>query len=193
MARRDAPLFAGRIHGIRVWQLGWVNGDAYLEGFNGAEWVARGRPTVAACRRSGRRSLHRAPHHDCACGLYATHPDSAWFAFGLLYRKRTPPLARIAGIVEAWGRVELHEDGFRAEFARPVAVALVGAPAESDLGGAVARLADRYASEVLVLEDHEALVAYCRSRDLGLSRPVVRSLLPEHQRKAPRRGGLRPR
>ena len=124
----------------------------------------------------------------------ATHPESAQFAFGLLYyRKRTPPRARIAGIVEAWGRVELHKDGFRAEFARPVAVALVGAPAESDLGGAVARLADRYASEVLVLEDHEALVAYCRSRDLGLSRPVVRSLLPEHQRKAPRRGGLRPR
>ena len=42
---------------------------------------------------------------------------------------------QVVGIVEAWGRIELHEDGFRAQFARPHTLALIGAPRESDIGG----------------------------------------------------------
>jgi hypothetical protein len=52
---------------------------------------------------------HSAPHPLCKCGIYAWH--------------RVPPFAAIPdpdrafGVVALWGRLEVHEDGMRAELA----------------------------------------------------------------------------
>jgi hypothetical protein len=94
-------------------------------------------------------------------------------------------MSAIAGIVEAWGRVEIHEQGFRAELARPVAIALVGTPQDSDLGLIAARIARRYRAELIEVEKPEDLVPYCRERGLGLSREIVGSLLAEVPASAP--------
>ena len=107
---RDAPFFAGRIEGIRAWSL---SDDLELRGRgigSSEAWAADGAPTQAVCLDSN----HRAPRSGCECGLYALHPQariSEWVESFMT--------EGVAGVVEAWGRIELHEVGFRAEFARP--------------------------------------------------------------------------
>jgi len=180
VANDETPLIAGRIHGIRVWSIEFRGGSAYLEGVTGHAWTAAGEPTVARCNHGASqrpRRGHRAPARGCGCGLYAVHPHAAGTALG--YLRGGANLGAVAGIVEAWGRVEVHEDGFRAEYARPVAIALVGTPRRSDLGRTAARIARRYRAELIPVEDPGDLVAHCRERGLGLSKRVVGSLLED--------------
>lgn len=74
------------------------------------------------------------------CGLYALHsPDDFWYgksgARGTLGGIVPSPDPLIAGIVVAWGEMEVHATGFRAQFARIVALATP----ESRRDAAVAR------------------------------------------------------
>lgn len=57
---------------------------------------------------------HRAPDHRCRCGLYAWHETGrlAGFPHG--------DAELVYGAVLAWGRVEVHLDGLRSEYAEPV-------------------------------------------------------------------------
>lgn len=68
--------------------------------------------------RRGRPPAHEAPHPDCECGLYAYFEPR---------RENNPHNFRkdelIWGAVAAWGRIEVHADGFRAEYAQPVVLA----------------------------------------------------------------------
>jgi hypothetical protein len=185
VAADEPPLIAGRIHGVRQWSVGWSAGSAELRGFANTEWVAGGEPTVARCRAGGggRWGTHRPPRRDCSCGLYALHP---WEQPGALYGGAGGGLLeQIHGIVEAWGQVELHGNGFRAQYARPVALALVGVPRRSDAGRIVDLLASRYYAEVIEVADVDELGERCRERGWGLSRQVVRSLVPDDVPPAP--------
>jgi hypothetical protein len=51
---------------------------------------------------------HSAPHPQCKCGVYAWHR---------LPRSAVPDPDRALGVVELWGRIEVHADGMRAECA----------------------------------------------------------------------------
>lgn len=55
---------------------------------------------------------HEAPAPDCECGLYAYHS-----------LQELGPDDGVIGVVAAWGRLEVHHDGFRAERARILALA----------------------------------------------------------------------
>src|SRR5262249_2141121 len=104
------PFFAGTIKGVRGWDL---SRDLELHGRGAGEdgtWGAGGEPTKAACVLEEQP----APETDCGCGLYAVHPEavgSGWL--------RSFLEDGVTGVVDAWGRVEVHGGGFRAEFARP--------------------------------------------------------------------------
>jgi hypothetical protein len=50
---------------------------------------------------------HSAPHPRCKCGVYAWHHLPAFAA--------VPDPDRAFGVVALWGRIEVHEDGMRAE------------------------------------------------------------------------------
>ena len=52
------------------------------------------------------------PHRDCTCGWYAHYRAPAIVACRG---------ATVVGAIQVWGAIELHEDGLRAEHARPVA------------------------------------------------------------------------
>jgi len=110
---------------------------------------------------------HRAPAADCRCGIHAWHPRRASARRILRSRFDLP------GIVEADGAVEVHEDGFRAQRARPYA--FVRLPGRNPF--LIERLAAAYGAEVLDLRRPEELLAVCRERSLGLEAPVVEELI----------------
>jgi hypothetical protein len=58
---------------------------------------------------------HEAPHPACRCGVYAWHSLPA--------SGPVPDPDRAFGVVALWGRVEVHEDGMRAEHAAIKALA----------------------------------------------------------------------
>lgn len=95
----------------------------------------------ASCRHGFRHRAphHRAPHHECECGLYARYDhEPSWNNV-------------VWGLVTAWGDVELHADGFRAEYAR---VAALVQPVDPPLGkySPVFSCAARYGVPVITME-----------------------------------------
>src|SRR5262245_5105687 len=161
-AHKEAPLFAGRIHGIRSWTLRWEDGDAYLGALSaGGRWGVGG-VTEAKCTAAGRPRPggHAAPARSCSCGLHAVHPHVP----GEGWVRATFDDEEVIGVVEAWGRTEVHVDGIRAQYARPVAICLGTARRDSDRGHLLARLADRHNAELLEIRDRAGLAAECRRR-----------------------------
>ena len=78
-----------------------------------AMWAAPGVP--GPFERSG--AAHRAPDPSCRCGLYAWHDPGRLLGF---VGQRAE---LVYGVVLAWGRIEVHADGLRAEYAEPVILA----------------------------------------------------------------------
>jgi hypothetical protein len=58
-------------------------------------------------------SDHAAPHPRCQCGLYAFHRPTPLNAFP----------RELAGAIAAFGGIEVHEEGFRSQYARVIALA----------------------------------------------------------------------
>jgi hypothetical protein len=83
----------------------------------------------------------------------------------------------ITGIVEAWGRVHVHREGFRAEYARPTTLLLIGTRRDSDYGRLVEDIAIRHRAGLLEVEGGGAFVAYCRANGIGMPPETVKSLL----------------
>ena len=128
------------IIGYREWVL---VGDELLSPLARAPWGAG--PMRAEClpRCRGAQGLWRtasphpgwsAPAPGCVCGIYALFtPQRRWG------RER---LAVVRGAVVLWGRIELHQRGMRAEFARIVTLALPPPRRHADAVQHVAKLLD---------------------------------------------------
>jgi hypothetical protein len=161
----DTPLFPEPVYGLRTWT---VVGDRGAERLaapqRGDAWPPGGVWAEASCARSPE---HRAPADGCVCGLHALHP-SRRSARRILSGRREIP-----GIVEARGQIEVHEDGFRAERARPYVLLL--------LPGRNARLLERlgkaYGAQVVEVNGADAVLTLCRERNFGLDESGVAHLL----------------
>lgn len=143
----------GKLVGWRQWRVG--DDGELLPGFRGGAWQPG--ENVATCATG-----HAAPDSDCHCGLHAYYalPDGHWGWGGTL--------GHVKGVVLAWGAVELHPDGFRAERMQPLCL-VVEKPgrARHVLLGLVA---ERYGG-LPVLSREEALalaLEYGRSVPAGL-------------------------
>lgn len=128
---------------------------------------------------------HDPPGATCACGLHAWHPTRA------AARRVCAVQSEVAGILEASGAVEVHEDGFRAQRGRPSALVLLPGGNARQLE----RLAQAYEVELLHLHGPSELLAHCRERGLGLPESVVTELvgverLASNRRQRRRRGLL---
>jgi hypothetical protein len=174
-----APLVAGPIYRLRTWRVVLDGGDERLAApqrrttwTSGCGWMD------ATCGEG-----HAAPAPDCLCGIHGWHPRLSSARRVLACRFEVP------GIVEAEGAVEVHEDGFRAERARPYAFVR--------LPGRNPRLIDRlgaaYGAEILDLRRPEELLAVCHERTLGLQEPVVADLLGADALEEHRRARVRKR
>jgi hypothetical protein len=120
---------------------------------------------TARCVRGGARARgeilsveHASPHPDCRCGIHAYfEPRSA---------VSDVDFRRVLGVVAVWGRMEMHPEGVRAEFAQ--IQALGDSPGWSSWHRAdVAAIAERLE---IPLVDEESLAAI--ARETG-GRPVV--------------------
>jgi hypothetical protein len=159
----DAPLVAGSLYGLRFWRVSADDSGEFLAGpITGSRWPPGGEWMRAACATG-----HSAPAPDCDCGVHAWHPRRESARSVMRVRGMVP------GVMEAQGPVEVHEDGFRAERARPYA--FVRLPGRNPY--LIERLAAAYSAEILDLRRPEELVAVCRERRLGLQEPVVEELL----------------
>jgi hypothetical protein len=159
----SAPLVPGPLYGLRTWRVVTHDGRERLSApQRGTPWTLGEGWVQATCAEN-----HRAPATDCGCGIHAWHPRRASARRILRSRFDLP------GIVEADGAVEVHEDGFRAQRARPYA--FVRLPGRNPF--VIERLAAAYGAEVLDLRHADELLAVCRERSLGLQEPVVEELI----------------
>jgi len=159
----DTPLFADPVYGVRFWRVTADDCGELLAGpHQHAVWPPGGEWLRAKCP-----SGHGAPAGGCDCGAHAWHPRRRSCRDVLATRWT------VAGIVEAQGAVEVHEDGFRAARARPYA--LVATPGRNR--ALIARLAQRYDAAVVEVSGPAALLAWCRERSVGMSERVVSDLL----------------
>lgn len=107
-----APDLMEHLLGFRAWQL---SGHRIKPiGVGGDVW--RGGDEVRA--ECGNGHEHRAPDNHCDCGLYAWH---SWAAIEREARQ-SGAIPRVFGAVVARGRMQIHNDGFRAEYMRPVLI-----------------------------------------------------------------------
>ncbi len=159
-------------------------GPTYWGWIYDAEWALEG-ATEAHHRTEAR--LYRAkdanllqghgiaPHRDCNCGIYAFHrppqlDDITKFSARMSIPTRAPdPLSKpeaVAGAMIAWGKIQVHVEGFRAQYARPVA--FVNRDELGNLIGPVARsLAERLGLPVIQREHIERYAA-----EFGQVRPA---------------------
>lgn len=102
----EVPVYHRELVGFRCWRMPY-GAPRLQSAISNHAW----RPGVneATCDTIG----HAAPHPRCECGLYAFH--------------RPTPLGasprELAGAIAASGDIEVYEDGFRAQYARVIALA----------------------------------------------------------------------
>jgi glycine cleavage system H lipoate-binding protein len=126
----EAPDYVEAVVGYRAWH---VDDDGRL-----VPWTFTGLPWSAGVNRAvcARDVRHRAPRSDCMCGLYALNDPAD--------RRLHFRADQAVGAIAAWGDLEVHRTGFRAEQACIVALALPDA-AGADERTRLERAAARYA------------------------------------------------
>ena len=92
---------------------------------------------------------HEAPYRDCRCG-YAAY-------YALPEEPDLPAADAVWGAVVAWGRIIECESGFRAQYARPVALLECENPLDVRKGKRSALAAEEYGIPLL---EREELIAY---------------------------------
>ena len=108
-----------------------------------AQWASTpGGWTVAECRpQAGGGSplvwhdQASVPHQNCTCGLYAYHSLSIGGYDARLVQPDSAEIGIVWGAVVGAGQVLVYRDGWRAQFARPVAI-LQGSGSERHVRGA---------------------------------------------------------
>jgi hypothetical protein len=177
----DEPLVPGPLYGLRTWIVAREGGRERLKGLHqGGAWPAGDGWFEAACPGAE----HAPPGRDCECGIHAWHPTLK------NARRVLASRGEIAGVIEARGAVEIHEEGFRAARARPYA--LVSTPSRNPKQ--VRRLSELYATQIVEVRKPAELLAWCRERGLGMDERVVAELLgPEWAQQSARRKRTRRR
>lgn len=104
----DAPDLIEPLVGFRNWRV--IDGSL-TSPHTGVAW----HEPILCARCLSEPERHRAPEPGCDCGVSAYHDPQERFS--------TVDFRGVSGIVSLWGRVELHDDRVRAEFARVEALA----------------------------------------------------------------------
>jgi hypothetical protein len=177
----SAPDLIEPVLGYRVWRVR----DGLLHPWcQHGPWLPQ-QPQRADCLRAG--TTHIAPASGCHCGFHALHSldaklgsysvrDYATAADGRhmgVFGRVQGWVGWVAGAVVAWGRLEVHVNSFRAEYAKPVAI-IRGA--REQMCHDVAR---RYSCALVSIDDIEEV-----ARRYGRAIPERLRPAPENSRPA---------
>jgi hypothetical protein len=124
------------------------------------------------------RPSHRAPGRDCNCGIHGYfHPN---------HDTSKVDFQGVTGVITAWGQVEVHEDGIRAEFARVEALGVYSRWTRRQKA-AVSSIAGDLGVDLVDMRDLQDAAAYYAT-------PVPAALVPraEKVRRAGRARIVRP-
>ena len=130
MTRHTIPDGITPIRGIRLWEYTPTPVN-YLTGISYVRYHWQAGVNTAHCNRTG-GDRHVEPHvpgawastRDHECGLHVYHGGEVdRFAEREHRVTRFTKKAIVPGVVEAWGRITVHDYGFRAQYARIVALA----------------------------------------------------------------------
>jgi hypothetical protein len=136
-----APDLIEPVIGFRNWRI--VDG-VLTSPYAGTAWHE---PLLCARCLDGE---HDAPHPGCDCGVSAYHGPQVRFS--------TVDFRGVSGIVTLWGRIEVHPDRMRAEFARVEALALYSRWSARQRD-AVTTAARRLGVDLVDLHEQEAAAA----------------------------------
>lgn len=128
-----APDLMDYVVGYRAWNL--HGGQIKPIGAGDDVWKG-GLEVRASCKNGG---LHVSPDSECECGLYA------WHDFERV--KAGVNEAQVYGAVQAWGRIEVHQEGFRSEYMQPVMLAYDDTDdvlVSNDVGGPALKRSEDY-------------------------------------------------
>lgn len=125
----EAPDLVEAVIGYRAWH---VDGDGLLRPWTFSSLAWQPGVNTAICARDPR---HRPPVADCMCGLYALNDPAD--------RRLDFRADQAVGAIAAWGDLEAHRTGFRAEHACVVALGLPDR-ADGEQREALARAAARH-------------------------------------------------
>ena len=183
----DFTVVPGVIHGLREWEIHTEGSQLRLG--------AMAQPVIwpvdevfhahCLCRRAeDETELHEAPGAGCSCGVYAHHPFQPWVE--TTYQEVTVLVELdhrldagwpVYGVIAAWGRTEVHEDGFRAQHALPVALFLPECARGSHWEKAIRDVAAAYGIPAVDVGDDTDLEEVCADRWPGLTEDLVTELL----------------
>lgn len=153
----EAPDLTVKVLGYREWLI--ADGEL-LALYNENSWGCG--PNLARCDSGA----HPAPQKHCGCGLYGLHDvPEGWDGWGPY------PHTQVVGAILAWGRIEVHPTGFRAEWAEPLALG-VGSGFPKARTRRVERVAEDYGIAAVPVEK---LTEFA----LQHGQPVPESLRPE--------------
>lgn len=181
---REAPAVPGVIHGLRSWAL-YQEGPFWRLGSRTRATIWPPNESLVAHCVATQERRHRAPDPGCGCGLHAYHPFGAGVTgVAELFAAPEPGYANgagwtVFGVISAWGRIEVHSEGFRAERARPVALLTAENWRGTAYGRAIEETAAEYVLPVVEIEpDANAIAERCAEQWPGLAPALVDDLLP---------------
>jgi hypothetical protein len=149
----DAPDLIEPVVGFRNWRV--IDG-VLTSPHSGVPWHE---PILCArCLRVP--EVHEAPHAGCDCGVSAYLEPQLRFS--------AVDFRGVSGIVTMWGRLEVHPDRVRAEFARVEALAMYDRWSARQRRAVAAVAAELGADLVDVREQSEAAAAYGAALTPGL-------------------------
>jgi hypothetical protein len=142
---RHAPDLIEPLVGFRNWRV--------IDGVLTSPYAPLAWREPVVCARCLRRpEAHRAPAPDCECGISAYHEPDLRFS--------SVDFRGVSGIVSLWGRVEIHDDRLRAEYARVEALAMHPRWSMRQRHAVTAVAAELGAELVDLREQHVAAPAY---------------------------------
>jgi len=140
--------------GIRGWR--YKNGRLW-SCYRDVEWPVNSHlisdcihPTmydVGVTKKPKRSNRHSPPTKTCTCGIYAlnewepSHPK----------KLRPWPSDSITGLILGWGHIVIGSKGFRAQYAKPIA--LVSRPRSTKLSEIIEELAHAYGIEIITVKE----------------------------------------
>ena len=168
----EPELLPGTIQAVRAWDLvpelgtGRVLLGAIAQC---AIWPAG--PVSAECLSVTHIGEGPAPGPGCNCGIYAYHRHEVEGEFLSIHAE----LDEVVGVIDAWGRIEVHESGIRAQHAR-VSALLVDSSAPEGHRRQAGRAAATYGVELECLPPDQ-FPRYLRERVRGLDEAYIERLL----------------